>query len=187
MTKLHSAFNFQQWIIESDFQEYKDFEYLFDGLEDNRAPNQTTATNLGIQHYYTNDEIAPVANVLRKRANEILKEQNAPVHCGDIDHGWAITYGPGGWQALHSHSYRYNIISTILYFDTNESENTSNGALYSILSEPDGDQLVSVFPYWAGKFILMEGAVFHGAYPTTTTRRALIIDFKQEINDEPNT
>jgi len=187
MTRLLSAFNFQQWVIESDFPNHEKLEYLFDGLEDNRATDQTTATNNGIQHYYNNDEIKDVAEQIRKRTNELLAEQQSPVSAGDIDHAWTITYNPGGWQALHSHSYRYNIISTILYFDTNESENTSNGALYSIFSEPDGDQLVHVYPYWAGKFVVMEGAIFHGAYPTTSTRRCLIVDFKQVINDNTDT
>jgi|TARA_B110000305_G_scaffold185699_1_gene206715 hypothetical protein len=187
MTRLLSAFNFQQWAIESDFPGYEKLEYLFDGLEDNRDSDQTTATNNGIQHYYNNEEIKDVADIVRTRTNELLAEQQSPVSAGELDHAWTITYNPGGWQALHSHSYRYNIISTILYFDTNESENTSNGALYSIFSEPDGDQLVQVYPYWAGKFVVMEGAIFHGAYPTTSTRRCLIIDFKQEIHDNTNT
>lgn len=184
MTRLHSAFNFQQWVIESDFPNHQQFEYLFDGLEDNRG-DKNTATNKGIQHYYTVDEIGSVANIVRERVNAILQEQEAPVRAGDVDSAWTITYGPGGWQALHNHAYRYHIISTVLYFDTNENDDTSDGAFYSIFSEPDGDQLVQVYPYWAGKFILAEGAVFHGAYPTSTTRRTLVIDFKQEIN-EPN-
>lgn len=187
MTRLLSAFNYQQWVIESDFPGHEKLEYLFDGLEDNRAPDQTTATNNGIQHYYNNEEIKDVADMVRTRTNELLAEQQSPVSAGELDHAWTITYNPGGWQALHSHSYRYNIISTVLYFDTNESENTSNGALYSIFSEPDGDQLVHVYPYWAGKFVVMEGAIFHGAYPTTSTRRCLIIDFKQSINDNTDT
>ena len=182
MTRLLSAFNFQQWIIESDFPNYEQFEYLFDGLEDNRD-GFNTATNNGIQHYYKNDEIKDVAEKVRERVNELLIEQQSPVSAGELDKAWTITYNPGGWQALHSHAYRYNIISSVLYFDTNENEDTSDGAFYSIFSEPDGEQMVQVCPYWAGKFLVMEGAVYHGAYPTTSTRRCLIIDFKQEVND----
>ena len=184
MTRLHSAWNFQQWIIESDFPDYQQFEYLFDGLEDNRD-GRTTATNNGIQHYYTNEELKPIADIVKERTNQLLIEQESPVRAGEIDHGWAITYGPGGWQALHNHAYRYSIITTCLYFDTNENENTSDGAFYSVFSEPDGDNLCAVFPYYAGKFLVAEGAVMHGAYPTSKTRRTLVIDFKQEIN-EPN-
>lgn len=182
MTRLLSAFNFQQWIIESDFPNYEQFEYLFDGLEDNRD-GFNTATNNGIQHYYKNDEIKDVADKVKERVNELLAEQQSPVSAGELDKAWTITYNPGGWQALHSHAYRYNIISSVLYFDTNEKEDTSDGAFYSIFSEPDGEQMVQVCPYWAGKFLVMEGAVYHGAYPTTSTRRCLIIDFKQEVND----
>lgn len=188
MTRLLSAFNFQQWIIESDFPGHEKLEYLFDGLEDNRAPNQTTATNNGIQHYYyDNEEIKNVADMVRTRTNELLAEQESPVHAGELDKAWTITYNPGGWQALHNHAHRYNIVSTVLYFDTNENENTSDGAFYSVFSEPDGEQIVQVCPYWAGKFLVLEGSVHHGAYPTTSTRRCLIIDFKQEIHDNTNT
>ena len=182
MTRLLSAFNFQQWIIESDFPNYEQFEYLFDGLQDNRD-GFNTATNNGIQHYYKNDEIESVANKVRDRVNELLKDQQSPVSAGELDKAWTITYNPGGWQALHSHAYRYNIISSVLYFDTNENEDTSDGAFYGVFSEPDGEQIVQVCPYWAGKFLVMEGAVYHGAYPTTSTRRCLIIDYKQEVND----
>jgi hypothetical protein len=124
-----------------------------------------------------------VADKVKERVNELLAEQQSPVSAGELDKAWTITYNPGGWQALHSHAYRYNIISSVLYFDTNENEDTSDGAFYSIFSEPDGEQMVQVCPYWAGKFLVMEGAVYHGAYPTTSTRRCLIIDFKQEVND----
>ena len=184
MTQLHSSFNFQQWVIESDFPDYQQFEYLFDGLEDNRD-DMNTHTNNGIQHYYEVDEIDSITNTVRQRANEILQEQNAPMRVGNADSAWTITYGPGGWQALHNHAYRHHIITTVLYFDTNESNNMHDGAFYSMFSEPNGDQFCQVFPYWAGKFILAEGAMFHGAYPTTTTRRTLVIDFIPEyINND---
>jgi hypothetical protein len=186
MTRLLSAFNFQQWIIESDFPGHEKLEYLFDGLEDNRD-GFTTATNNGIQHYYKNEDIASVADLVRIRTNQLLVEQQSPIVAGELDKAWTITYNPGGWQALHSHAYRYNVISTVMYFDTNENENTSDGAFYAVFSEPDGEQIVKVCPYWAGKFLVMEGAIQHGAYPTTSTRRCLIIDFKQETHDNTNT
>ena len=183
MTQLHSSFNYQQWVIESDFPNHQQFEYLFDGLKDNRD-DMNTHTNKGIQHFYKVDEIESVANIVRQRVNEILQEQKAPIKAGDIDSAWTITYGPGGWQALHNHAYKNHVISSVLYFDTNENDNANDGAFYNIFSEPNGGQFVQVYQYWPGKFILAEGAVFHGAYPTSTTRRTLVIDFKQETHND---
>ena len=64
-------------------------------------------------------------------------------------------YDKGGWQAYPCIQIYSIIISTVLYFDTNETDDTSDGAFHSRgggrRNEPIG-YIVQVYPYWAGKY-----------------------------------
>ena len=183
MTRLLSSWNYSKWIIETHLDNIEDYRSYIPNNNDNRTIE--TATNNGYQHYF-GDEIQPLAEIVRNRANSVLAEMQSPVRAGDLDKSWSIQYEKGGWQAMHNHADPFTIISCIIYFDTNPSENTSAGALYAMLAEPDGSENVLVFPYWAGKMIMIEGNVFHGTYPTEDTRDIMVFDFKQEIINDPN-
>lgn len=187
MTRLISRWNYQNWIIESHYDDYEDLRKYFPDKSDNRK--EVTATNGGFQYYFSSEEVEQASEMVKLRANELLTEFKSPVRCGELSRSWSIQYDKGGWQALHNHAEKYKIISCVLHFDTNEVDhNTSDGAFYAVLPEVDGTNHLHVFPYWAGKLIVLEGNVYHGAYPTTTERDIMVFDYRMEIlNDNTDT
>ena len=185
MTRLISRWNYQQWIIESYYDDFEDLRKYFPNKSDNRK--EVTATNNGYQYYFDAEQIEEASNTIKDRANELLTEFKSPIRCGDLSRSWSIQYDVNGWQAMHNHALPYKIISCVLHFDTRESENTSDGAFYAVLPEVDGTNHLHVFPYWAGKFLVLEGNIYHGAYPTTKERDIMVFDYHMEILNDPNT
>lgn len=179
MTKLHTSWNFNKWIIESHLDNYQDLEKFFPEKKDNRQIE--TATNGGYQYYYSDTEINEAADVVRTRINDILSEQEAPIRAGELSKSWSIQYEPGGWQAMHNHAMPYKIISAVLNFSDREGDDTSEGAFYAMLPDIDGSSEIKVFPHWAGKLIISEGNIFHGSYPCRGDRNIMVFDFHQEI------
>lgn len=178
MSRIVSSFNGTKWLAELSYKNYKDFLYLFDNHTDNRTYD--TATNNGSQYTYNNSEIESVANILRDYVNHNLLSLGASIEATDLVISWTIKYNKNGWQAIHNHASPGEIISCILYFDTNETDNHSDGAFYAVMPELDGEQFVHVCPYWAGKMILLDGSVWHGSYPTQAERRILVIEYEQK-------
>jgi len=174
---INSAYEYK-WLIETVYPDFEGLLPLFDNHKDNRTYD--TATNGGTQYTYKTSEIEKVADILRDHVNYSFRYLNHPVEATDFIIGWSIKYQKHGWQAMHNHSRPGEVVSCVLYFDTNETENNSDGAFYAVMPDTDGEQFVHVCPYWAGKMILLDGSVWHGSYPTQAERRILVLEFEQK-------
>ena len=184
MTRLLTRWNYQSWIIESHYDDFESLRKYFPKKSDNRK--EVTATNGGYQFYFEQDQISEASNKIRDRANELLTEFDSPIRCGDLSRSWSIQYDKGGWQAMHNHAMPYKIVSCVLHFDTNNSDDTSAGAFYAVMPEVDGTNHLHVFPYWAGKLLVLEGNIYHGAYPTAEERDIMVFDYHMEVLNDPN-
>ena len=174
---INSAYEYK-WLIETVYPDFEGLLPLFDNHTDNRKKD--TATNNGTQFYYSNDETIYFAQDIKNYINYVFLNLGSPITAGNLVNCWSIKYNKHGWQALHNHARPGEIISCILYFDTNETDNHSDGAFYAVMPEADGEQFVHVCPYWAGKMVLIDGSVWHGSYPTQAERRILAIEYEQK-------
>jgi len=176
--RLTTRWHHHLWILETHMEDLADFDERIRGLSDNRP--SPTATNGGTQHYF-GPEIGDLADRVRSRAQWALDEFGGNALLGDLDRSWTVTYEPGGWQALHNHARGGTICTVTLNLDTNPSEDTSRGALHAVLPDTDGSTHLVTMPYWRGKLTLMEGSIYHGAYPTEAARRILVFDYAYSL------
>jgi len=184
MTKIHHSLYYQKWVVETELPNYKDYSTLFDkkGLDESKE----TCTHNGVQINFTKDELNLLSKDIQAIGNKAVEKEDAPIRLGDLLGGWMVRYGSNGWQELHDHGDPFDVITCVLNFS--KSNYPKNGSTIVVLPEPDGNLIMKDFLPYPGKLLIMEGSVVHGAYPTTTPRDILVVDFKQEIQklDDPN-
>ena len=173
---VHSSFNHQKWVIETQFPKWEDTLQYWDEATNFTDINQT-ASNNARQAYFEDGTGDKLADMLREYANSILSEIKAPIRVGDKKIGWTLEYFPNGWQAIHNHAEEYTTISIVLCIEGQED----SGVYYAMLPEPNGTQKISLMDQIPGKLIISEGDVWHGAYPATVTKKVFVFDFLQII------
>ena len=174
MLNVKSSWHYQQWLIETELDNYLDYKNVVDDIFDNRE--STTATNKGLQKYHQSNETKDLENLIRNHAKKVFNEIRAPIKLGELINSWSIEYSPGGWQALHTHGEVFSIVSCVLYW------NKSEGEFVSIFTEPDGTTKIHTVNPTPGKLIILSGNLLHGAYPTDDLRQCTVFDFKQVVN-----
>jgi hypothetical protein len=114
-----------------------------------------------------------------------IQALNIPIEHIEPDQSWYITYNPYGYQGIHNHTNKTNLISTVMYFDNKEEEDmfTQDGCLVTMLAHPNTQIEFHEFPPSPGKTIIMNGNVNHATYPYKHKRRCLVINFKAKWSE----
>ena len=121
---------------------------------------------------------------------EKVQGQNIPIESISADLSWFITYNPYGYQGIHNHTNKENLISTVMYFDNKKEDEmfTQDGCLVTMMAHPNTQIEFHEFPPSPGKTIIMNGNVNHATYPYKHDRRCLVINYKAKWSEpnEPN-
>lgn len=193
-----------QWIFSGIYPDYKELEFLYEELKSNKDIHLTTSTVRGKQtllkeeiwrqqrgryQEWILDSFAtlqcPIVEIMYRNFNEI----EVPTDIDVTETAWIIEYEEHGHQTGHFHStermHQNNprFGSSVLFFDKIEptEEYKSNGCLWTILQDPKGYTFQHMFHPDPGRCVVMDDRVFHGAYPTTKTRRCLVWDFDYRV------
>lgn len=111
-----------------------------------------------------------------------VQNLNIPIESIKPDQSWYIEYKPYGYQGIHNHTGKENLISTVMYFDHKEQDEMfkQDGCLYTMMAHPNTQIEFHEFPPAPGKTIIMNGNVNHGTYPYKHKRRCLVINFEAQ-------
>lgn len=172
-----------QWTYQSHYPQYKEFEVLFDKIiADDESTGTTTVS--GDQIYIPKDN--EDYKRIQDRFFHWLQEQSAFKDMYDFTciESWIIYYQKGGYQGLHVHQgdMSKNTFSAVIHLDDinihHDTKNKFNGMLFSLMPEQDGFQHPQHFPSVAGGVVCLDGRVWHGVYPTESTRRTVVYDIE---------
>tara|TARA_B110000495_G_scaffold170480_1_gene158281 strand:- start:2773 stop:3336 length:564 start_codon:yes stop_codon:yes gene_type:complete len=158
-----------QFIIETDYPLWEDYKDIFTTRFAQRSPYPDRT------QYTIN--IEEVSDNLTRWAQDKVKTYT-PITNLKVDQTWAIEYGDGGYQSVHNHTQKPQLLSMVMYFDSpRDKVQPTDGALFTLLPHPDGTQIVSQFHSYPGKTIIMDGRVYHGIYPGKQPRRCFVVNF----------
>ena len=177
------------WVLETQYDKYKDFEFVF-GL-DKSTEYVNNWHHYGIQYEVFIQDVEPR---MTEAVKEMLSETNFGIKLGPWLVGWATEYGIGGFKRGHHHiprpgdGPRKKTFSMCMYFDESDElpscqklwpdeERHAPGYLYTLMPKEDGTQKYTAFGPKPGRVVMMDNKVWHGAYPTKTPRRVLVVDF----------
>jgi hypothetical protein len=195
-----------QWIIDSEYTEYKNLKKFLVGNNEQEYSYGTSAFHSKqyplwhdrdlVKKYYDHkdfgDLVSPQGwdqefdNLIKWSQNKLLEfkifKKLVPVI------SWFIEYEVGGWQAMHKHNS--NCITQIIYLDpvshiTEDSpaREYAYGSMYAILTNGDETKYMP-FVGFPGRSILMTGDIFHGVYPVKSTpRRTIVVDYLYKKDD----
>lgn len=172
-----------QWILHSNYPQYKEFEILFDKIIADDESEGTTTVD-GEQIYIPKDN--PEYQEIQNRFFKWLETQFEFKGFYDFKciESWIIYYQKGGYQGLHVHQgdMNKNTFSAVIHLDTvpieHNSKNKFNGMLWTLMPEPDGYQHPDHFASVEGGVVCLDGRVWHGVYPTDSIRRTVVYDIE---------
>jgi hypothetical protein len=98
------------------------------------------------------------------KVKQLIRDHNINCHITELGQYHCIDYPPGGHQLRHAHNTFS--ITTVLYFDDDDSE----------LTLELGDKKWS-YPSRRGQLLIMDGRIFHEAAPVVTRKRVLVLDW----------
>ena len=173
---VHSSHNHQRWIIETQFPDWQETLPYWTEATDICNIDET-ASNVSMQSYFKQTEGIALATCLRDYVNLLLTDIKAPIRAGATKVAWTLEYKTNGWQAAHNHSDPYTVISCVLCLEGKKD----SGTFFALLPESDGTQQIITIDQVPGTLIIVEGDVWHGAYPCTTGKKVYVFDFWQEI------
>lgn len=168
-----SSFYNTKWAIETTYPQWQTT------LENwNQATRSVeadlVASNVAQQTYFEDDEGIELTNDIRDYVNTHLSTHSAPFKLGERLLAWNIEYMENGWQAIHNHSPAGKSVSVVLCVEGK----VGSGIFYFILPEPDGSINVKTIEQLPGTLIVLDGDVWHGAYPCTTNKKVFVFDFE---------
>ncbi len=158
-----------QFIIETEYPLWESYKDVFTTRFTQRSP-YPDRTQFTI-------DAKEISSTLIKWLEEKVKKY-MPITNLRVDQSWAIEYGHGGYQSIHNHTQKPQLLSMVMYFDNPRDKiQPTDGALVTLMPHPDGSQVVSHFHYYPGKTIIMDGRVYHGTYPGNQPRRCFVVNF----------
>jgi len=170
-----------QWIYQTHYPHYKDFEVMFDKIiSDDESHGTTTVSGEQI----TIPEHVPEYKEIRQKFFNWLENQMSfkNICYFKCIKSWIISYDKGGYQGLHVHTGdpNYNTFSAVIHLDDIQphDKNKFNGMLFTLMPETDGFQHPNHFQSKPGGVVCLDGRVWHGVYPTDTSRRTVVYDIE---------
>ena len=172
------------WTLVTEYPDIDDLEEYWSLKESKKNLSQYTYTNSGYQFNITADEWNNLGGSkfyiwLQKK----LEDLKLPFELGQIKEAWCNEYYKGGFQTCHRHGMDVldpfgGLMSCVIYFDDVplEENNEVNGCLFTLMPTPSGYQHYEEIPSQRGRVTIMNGEVWHGAYPTQHQRRCLVVD-----------
>ena len=161
-----------QFIIETEYDEYESMHITM-----RKSSTETVDYPDRVQDNLDLNSISLAYTdwVLKK-----IQDQKIPVSSIEPDQAWYINYKPYGYQGIHNHTNKENLISTVMYFDHKQEADmfTQDGCLVTMMAHPNTQIEFHEFPPSPGKTIIMNGNVSHATYPYKHDRRCLVINFK---------
>ena len=153
-----------------DFEKYRDLL-----LEDRPDQSSDTATHGGYQKFLHVQEGVRYTMVVQNIMNKLFEENDISLKVTKCINKWIVNYQPGGWQALHAHARQgESVFSTVLYFD--ESGDDPFDGAFVVVKD---NQLFAYKPT-PGKLMIVDGKLLHCAYPTSTKRSVIVVDYEVE-------
>lgn len=177
--KNHFLGNKEQWIVESSYDNFEEFSWLFYRKEfpDRQEVSDKTSTYRGLQYNVHPKQIKNY-DYLTNHIQSVLDELNVPIKITELCASWIIEYKKGGWQKMHRHGDgSVNKLSVVIYMDNGED---IHGATFACLYDGNGYTHDLCYPYKAGDMLIFDSKVLHGAYPTKTMKRVFVADFFYE-------
>jgi hypothetical protein len=161
---------YEQWIVDTNCEFYKDFEKLFI----NKGPDQSAikTTYNGYQFDVMGSDMVDWKK-LKEWVLKNIKDKN--IENIEITGSWCVDYKDNGYQALHKHGAKW--ISVVISLDDQPEEN-KNGMLYALLQDSQNKLHYKEYRPHKGRTIIMTGRVWHGVYPAKNPRRTFVVDYK---------
>lgn len=194
---LYFSWDKKFWLIETKQNSaalIKAFSKYFDYYKQNK---DLLSASGDMQKYFDKDEALEVEEYLTKLISKKFIEHDIPLKLNGnqsylekdkhrsvmLGSRWMIKYQEGGWQSLHQHQKYENdnqvLISCVMYFNA-AGPKLKDGCFVSIFPEKDGTIKWEEISPTPGTIVIMSGNVVHGAYPTSTDRNIIVMDFIAE-------
>lgn len=172
------------WMLVTDYPHIDELENYWDLKQSKVDKSEHTYTNMGYQYNLTADEwnTRGGSNFYVWLQNK-LDELRLPFELTIIKEAWCNEYYKHGFQTAHRHGTDIldptgGLMSCVIYFDDVPllEDNEVNGCLFTLMPAPSGYQYYEEIPSKRGRVTIMNGEVWHGAYPTLHPRRCLVVD-----------
>ena len=172
------------WMLVTEYPYIDDLEHYWSLKQSKQDKSQFTYTNMGYQYNLTADEWRNGGgSEFYIWLQEKLDSLKLPFELGAIKESWCNEYYKGGFQTAHRHGMDIldpfgGLMSCVIYFDDvpQLEGNEVNGCLFTMMPSPSGHQNYEEIPSKRGRVTIMNGEVWHGAYPTQHPRRCLVVD-----------
>jgi hypothetical protein len=172
------------WALVTDYPDIDDLENYWDLKHERKDNSRYSYTNMGYQYNLTADDWhtrggKEFYNWLQEKFDSL----KLPFELGMIKEAWCNEYNENGFQTAHRHGTDVlnpngGLLTCVIYFDDVPllEGNEVNGCLYTFMPTPSGYQYYEEIPSKRGRVTVMNGEVWHGAYPTQHQRRCLVVD-----------
>ena len=179
------------WMLVTQYPHIDHLENYWSLKQSKEDQSQFTYTNSGYQFNLTADEWNTMGGSefyiwLQQKIDEL----RLPFELDAIKEAWCNEYYKGGFQTAHRHGMDIldpngGLMSCVIYFDDVplEERNEVNGCLFTMMPTPSGYQHYEEIPSQRGRVTIMNGEVWHGAYPTQHKRRCLVVDILYKDKD----
>lgn len=179
------------WMLVSRYPHIDNLESYWDLKQEKEDQSQFTYTNSGYQFNLTADEWNTMGgSEFYIWLQDKIDELRLPFELDAIKEAWCNEYYKGGFQTAHRHGMDIldpngGLMSCVIYFDDVplEERNEVNGCLFTMMPTPSGYQHYEEIPSQRGRVTIMNGEVWHGAYPTQHKRRCLVVDILYKDKD----
>jgi len=179
------------WMLVTQYPHIDNLENYWNLKQSKEDQSQFTYTNSGYQFNLTADEWNTMGgSEFYLWLQQKIDELRLPFELGAIKEAWCNEYYKGGFQTAHRHGMDIldpngGLMSCVIYFDDVplEERNEVNGCLFTMMPTPSGYQHYEEIPSQRGRVTIMNGEVWHGAYPTQHKRRCLVVDILYKDKD----
>lgn len=182
------------WMLVTDYPNIDDLETYWNLKSSRKDESKFSYTNMGYQFNLTADDWQQgPGKDFYPWLQEKFDALRLPFELTLIKEAWCNEYDINGFQTAHRHATDVldptgGVMSCVIYFDDVPllEENEVNGCLYTFMPVPSGYQYYEEIPSKRGRVTIMDGAVWHGAYPTLHQRRCLVVDIMYKFKDDNN-
>jgi hypothetical protein len=172
------------WSLVTEYPHINDLEHYWNLKQGRQDTSKFSYTNMGHQYNLTADEWRNGGgSEFYIWLQEKFDSLRLPFQLDIIKEVWCNEYNKHGFQTAHRHGMDVldphgGLLTCVIYFDDVPplEDNQVNGCLFTLMPAPSGHQYYEEIPSKRGRVTVMNGEVWHGAYPTEHKRRCLVVD-----------